>query len=110
MSTRFEITRNDKGEYYFKLVNSEGRTLIRSEGYNAKASCTNGIESVRNNAAEEKRYELKEAKDGRPYFNLKAANGQIIGTSPMFADQAARGAAVATTQSDAAGAAVEDLS
>lgn len=110
MSTRFEITRNDKGEYYFKLVNSEGRTLIHSEGYNAKASCTNGIESVRNNAAEEKRYELKEAKDGRPYFNLKAANGQIIGTSPMFADPAARDAAVSTTQRDAAGAAVEDLS
>ncbi|MCV2218843.1 MULTISPECIES: YegP family protein [unclassified Thauera] len=110
MSVRFEITKNDKGEFYFKLLNADGKTLVRSEGYNAKASCTNGIESVRKNAGDDKRYELKTASDGRPYFNLKASNGQIVGTSPMFADAAACAAAVAATKAGAAEAPIDDKS
>jgi uncharacterized protein YegP (UPF0339 family) len=110
MSVKFEITKNDKGEFHFKLVNAEGKTLLRSEGYNAKASCTNGVESVRKNAAEDKRYEACTASDGRPYFNLKASNGQIIGTSPMFADAAACDAAIAATKAGAADASVDDKS
>ncbi|MCK2087400.1 YegP family protein [Thauera aromatica] len=110
MSVKFEITKTEKGEYHFKLLDSGGKTLLRSEGYNAKASCTNGIESVRRNAVDDARYDLKSASDGRPYFNLKASNGQIIGTSPMFADAHACATAVAATKSAAAGAAVDDKS
>ncbi|HQZ03863.1 MAG TPA: YegP family protein [Thauera sp.] len=110
MSIKFEITKTEKGEFHFKLLNTDGKTLLRSEGYNAKASCTNGIDSVRKNATDEKRYDLKTASDGRPYFNLKASNGQVIGTSPMFADTAACEAAVAATRAGAADAAVDDKS
>ena len=110
MTARFEITKASNGEFFFKLLNDDGKTLLRSEGYNAKASCTNGIESVRKNASEDKRYDQKQASDGRPYFNLKASNGQIIGTSPMFADADAVVAAMATVKSDAAVADVTDLS
>lgn len=108
MSGKFEITRNDKGEYHFKLLNTDGKTLLRSEGYHAKAGCSNGIESVRKNAGNEKHYDVKTATDGRHYFNLKASNGQIVGTSPMFADTAACDAALAATKASAAGAPVED--
>lgn len=110
MSVKFEITKNDKGEFYFKLLNGDGKTLLHSEGYNAKTSCTNGVESVRKNAGDDKRYDMKTASDGRPYFNLKASNGQIIGTSPMFADAAACEAAVAATKAGAADAPVDDKS
>ena len=108
MSLKFELTKSEKGEFYFKLINADGGTLVRSEGYNAKASATNGIESVRKNSTEDGRYELKEASDGRPFFNLKASNGQVVGTSPMFKDEAARSAAIAEVKSGAAGAAVSD--
>ncbi len=110
MSVKFEITKTDKGEFHFKLLNAEGKTLLRSEGYNAKASCTNGVESVRKNSADDRRFELNTASDGRPYFNLKATNGQIIGTSPMFADAAACNAAIAAAKAGAASAAVDDKS
>ncbi len=110
MSVKFEITKTEKGEFHFKLLNADGKTLLRSEGYNAKASCTNGVESVRKNAADDKRFDLKSASDGRPYFNLKATNGQIIGTSPMFADEAACNAAIAAAKAGAAGAAIDDKS
>lgn len=108
MAASFEITRNDKGEYYFKLVTAEGKTLLRSEGYTAKASAKNGIESVRKNAKAAGRLAVQTAKDGRPYLNLKAANGQIVATSPMFADQAACDAAVAQIHKDVAKAKVSD--
>lgn len=108
MSIKFEINKNEKGEFHFKLLNIDGKTLVRSEGYTAKANCTNGIESVRKNANDDRHYEIKTASDGRHYFNLKASNGQIIGTSPMFADNEVCHAAVAATKAGAADAAVDD--
>ena len=110
MPATFEITRNDKGEFHFRLVTAEGKVLLRSEGYTAKASAKNGIESVRKNADTTGRLEINEAKDKRPYLNLKAANGQIIATSPVFADRVACDAAVAAIRSGAAGAQFVDNS
>ncbi|MBL8447786.1 MAG: YegP family protein [Zoogloeaceae bacterium] len=108
MSLKFELTKNDKGDFFFKLLNADGGTLIRSEAYSAKTSATNGIESVRKNAPEAGRYDLKDASDGRPFFNLKASNGQVIGTSPMFKDATARDAAIAAMTSGASAAATDD--
>lgn len=108
MALKFELGKNDKGEFHFKLLAADGGTLLRSEGYAAKASASNGIESIRKNAADDGRFELKSASDGRPFFNLKAANGQVIGTSPMFKDAAARDAAVKDVKKGAATAKVDD--
>ena len=33
------------------------------------------------------KYEINKAKDGKFYFNLKAANGQVILTSQMYKDK-----------------------
>ncbi|MCB1956845.1 MAG: YegP family protein [Rhodocyclaceae bacterium] len=110
MALSFELTKSEKGEFYFKLLGADGSTLVRSEGYNAKASATNGIESVRKNSTEDGRYELKTASDGREFFNLKASNGQVIGTSPMFKDAAARDGAVAEVKKGAGAAKLNDKS
>ncbi len=32
----------------------------------------------------DKNYEFKESKNGKFYFNIKAPNGQVVGTSAMF--------------------------
>ena len=50
---KFEIYNDKKGEFRFRLKASNGEIILASEGYKAKASCKNGIESVRKNAAEE---------------------------------------------------------
>lgn len=110
MSLKFEITKSDGGEFFFKLLGPDGKTLLRSEGYNARASATNGIESVRKNSTDDKRYAPLTASDGRPYFNLTATNGQVIGTSPMFADEAARKTAIDAVKAGAASATVDDKS
>lgn len=57
---------------------------MSSEIYEAKKAAEKGIESVRKNAATEKRFEKREARNGEQYFVLKAANGEIIGKSEMY--------------------------
>lgn len=102
----FELRKNDNGHFSFILLDGDDKTLLKSEQYNSKASAQNGIESIRKNAREDSRYELKESNNGKFYFNLKATNGQIIGTSPLLADTEARDAAIAKVKAEAALASV----
>jgi uncharacterized protein YegP (UPF0339 family) len=81
---------NAKEPFSFIYVNAEGKTIIKSENYAQKASAKNGIESVRKNCQDDARYELKESSNGKAFFNIKSTNGQIVGTSALFATQADR--------------------
>ncbi|MBQ5712562.1 MAG: YegP family protein [Oscillospiraceae bacterium] len=49
---KFELYTDKGGEYRFRLKATNGQVIAVSEGYVAKASCVNGIESVKKNAAE----------------------------------------------------------
>lgn len=49
---KFEIYTDKAGEFRFRLKASNGEIILASEGYKAKASCKNGIESVIKNAAD----------------------------------------------------------
>jgi len=49
---KFEIYGDKAGEFRFRLKARNGEIIATSEGYKAKASCKNGIESVRKNAPE----------------------------------------------------------
>lgn len=51
MAGKFVITKDKKGEFRFVLKAGNGEIIAMSEGYAAKASAVNGIESVRKNAA-----------------------------------------------------------
>ena len=52
MAGKFVITKDKKGEFRFVLKAGNGEIIAMSEGYAAKASALNGIESVRKNAAD----------------------------------------------------------
>ena len=47
---KFEVYVDKAGEFRFRLKARNGEIIATSEGYKAKASCLNGIESVRKNA------------------------------------------------------------
>lgn len=47
---KFEMYNDKSGEFRFRLKARNGEIIAVSEGYKAKASCLNGIESVRKNA------------------------------------------------------------
>lgn len=74
----------------FDLKTGNGQVILTSEVYTTKAACQNGIESVKKNAPEDARYERKESINCKPMFNLKATNGQVIGTSELYESTAAR--------------------
>lgn len=92
--THFETFKGLDGKYYFHLKANNGQIVLQSQGYSAKSSATNGINSVRTNGVDANRYEVRDAADGQSYFVLKAGNGQVIGRSELYVSKsnAARGA------------------
>jgi len=106
----FLISKRKNDEFQFVLKAGNGQVILASEGYKTKAACENGMESVRKNSQTDARFDRLEAKNGKPYFNLKATNGQIIGTSEMYESVAARENGVASVAKNAPDADVkEDL-
>lgn len=49
---KFEVYTDKGGEYRFRLKARNGKIIAVSEGYKAKNSCLNGVESVKKNAPE----------------------------------------------------------
>ena len=47
---KFEVYVDKAGEFRFRLKARNGEIVATGEGYKAKASCLNGIESIRKNA------------------------------------------------------------
>ena len=84
MAGKFEIKSGKTGKFRFNLKASNGQIILTSEAYDSRASAVKGIASVKKNAGNDKRFERKTAKDGSPYFVLKAANGEPIGKSEMY--------------------------
>lgn len=105
---KFVITKSANGEFRFKLNAGNGETILTSEGYNAKAGCLNGIESVKTNSQHDERFEKKTSTNEKHYFNLKATNGQVIGTSQMYASAAGRDNGIESVKNNAATATIED--
>ena len=108
MAAKYDLKKSNNGKFMFNLKAGNGQVILTSEMYEAKAGAENGIESVRKNGGEEKRYERRESKRKEPYFVLKAANGQVIGRSEMYSSNAAMENGIASVMKNAADANVDD--
>jgi hypothetical protein len=104
MAGWFELNVNDSGQYSFVLKAANGQVILRSQQYASRAGAEGGIASVQNNASNAALFELLTASDGSPYFNLKAGNGQIIGTSQMYSSEAARSVGIESVRSNGSSA------
>ena len=49
---KFEVYKDKAGEFRFRLKARNGEIILTGESYKAKASCLNGIDSIRRNAPE----------------------------------------------------------
>lgn len=87
---KFIVKTAKNGEFKFSLKAGNGQVILESELYKAKSSCYNGIESVKKNSIIDEHFEKLESKNGKYHFNLKASNGQIIGSSEMYESTASR--------------------
>ncbi len=103
------ILRKKEGSSPFSFVFKDGdKVLLKSENYKAKKSALNGIESVRKNSQIDSRYELKTAKNGKFFFNIKASNGQIVATSTFFNSEEERKEAIEKIKKEAPNASLKE--
>ena len=49
---KFEIYKDKRGEFRFRLKARNGEIILTGEGYASKDGCKNGIESIRKNAVD----------------------------------------------------------
>ncbi|WP_149241483.1 YegP family protein [Dyadobacter sp. 32] len=105
---KYVVNTRTNGEFQFNLKADNGQTILSSEGYSSKASCMNGIESVKKNSPDDARYEKNTSKNGKYYFNLKATNGQIIGSSEMYESTSGRDNGIESVKKNGPTATTED--
>ena len=86
-SAFFETFQGLDGHYYFNLMAGNGQNVLRSQGYTKLASAQAGVASVLENAADKRNFDVKQAKNGDWYFNVIAGNGEVIGSSELYASK-----------------------
>jgi uncharacterized protein YegP (UPF0339 family) len=105
---KFVITKRTNGEFQFNLKANNGQTILVSEGYSSKINCLNGINSVKVNSQDDSKFDRKASTNRKSYFNLKASNGEIIGTSEMYESAPARDNGIESVKTNAPSAATDD--
>lgn len=108
MAGWYELSKSSDGQFRFNLVAGNSETILTSELYQSKSSAENGIASVQTNCSVDARYERKEAANGKQFFNLKAANHQVIGTSQMYVDATTRDGGIDAVKSNGTTKTVKD--
>lgn len=107
MAAKFETYLDKAGEHRFRLKAGNGEIILSSQGYNAKAGCANGIESVQKHAPDDANYERKQNDSGQFSFNLKSSNHQVIGTSQSYSSVSGRDNGIESVKKNAPVAGIE---
>jgi uncharacterized protein len=103
---KFVIQSND-GEFRFHLTASNGEIVLVSQRYATAAGAENGVGSVKVNASQADQFERRRSRRDESYFVLKAANGEVIGTSEMYSSGPAMENGIASVQKWGAAAGIE---
>ena len=61
MAGKFEVYKDTKGKYRFRLKAGNGEIIAVGEAYESKAGALNGIDSVRRNAVDAELVDQSEA-------------------------------------------------
>lgn len=109
MAGKFELYKDNAGEFRFRLVAPNGEIVGASEGYKAKASALNAIASVIKNADNPLQYSFFEGKNGKWYFALKAQNNQVILSSQSYSGRHSMDKEISRIKRSSKNAQVEDF-
>lgn len=84
---KFEVYSDKLSEFRFRLKAGNGQIILVSQAYESLNSCLKGIESVKLNSQDKTKFEQTISSNGLHHFNLKAANGQVIGSSQLYTSE-----------------------
>ncbi len=107
MSAKYLLHPAGNGEFHWDLKAANAETILSSQMYKGKQGAETGIESCRTNSSDDARYSRLVSKDTKPYFVLKAANGEVIGTSQMYSSESARDHGIASCKENGPSAATQ---
>ncbi len=108
MAGTYALTKNTDGRFLFNLKADNGEKILTSQSYEAKQSAQEGIESVRRSAVVAAQFDRMSSQDDKPYFVLKATNGEVIGTSQQYSSRSAMEDGIQSVMANAAAATVDD--
>ena len=108
MAAKYDLLKSSNDKFYFNLKAANGEPILTSQMYTTKDAAVNGIESVKNHSPSDENYERLTAKDNSPYFVLKAANNQVIGTSEMYSSTSARDNGIESVKTNGPAAETDD--
>lgn len=100
MAGWFELSKSKDGQFRFVLKAGNGEIILTSELYRSLSSAKKGIASVQKNSGNDKRFVQKTSSNGKPYFNLRAGNHQVIGTSEMYSSESACANGIASVKTN----------
>jgi uncharacterized protein YegP (UPF0339 family) len=104
----FELKKSGE-KFHFVLKSGNGQVVLSSQMYASKSGAMIGIESVQTNCGDDECFERKTAKNGKFHFNIKSTNGQIIGSSQMYAAEAGMNNGIESVQKNAPGAEIKEV-
>lgn len=84
---RFQTFQGGDDRWYFNLYARNGEVVLSSEGYSSEEAALNGTFLVSFHAADARAYDIREAVNGEFYFNVLAANGEVIATSETYVSE-----------------------
>jgi uncharacterized protein YegP (UPF0339 family) len=104
---RYELRKTVSGKDYFVLLAGNGEVILVSEDYESRQGMMNGIASVRKNSTNPDAYQKFVGADGKYYFNLRAGNNKVIGTSEAYNWKVSRWFGIRSVKKNALGALIE---
>lgn len=95
-------------QYMFNLRGNNHEVVLTSERYTTKQNAQAGIASVKVHSPYEANYRRLTSTSNAPYFVLKAANNETIGTSELYSSANARDTGVEWVKKNAPSAPIQD--
>lgn len=108
MAGKYVLHPAGDAQFHWDLKGANARTILSSQLYASKASAEAGIKSCRTNSGDDARYERLTSKDSSPYFVLKAANGEVLGTSQMYSSESARDQGISSCRENGPAGTIQD--
>ena len=92
----------------WNLKAGNGEIILSSQKYKSKASAKKGIASVMTNCSDDGCFERKVSKNKKPFFVLKAMNGQVIGRSELYESDRSCENGIKSVMKNGAGSPIKD--
>lgn len=94
----FELHKSTDAKFIFNLKADNNEIILTSQTYTTKQHALDGIESVRRNSSKDAQYTRKHSTANQPFFILSSANGEVIGSSQMYASGPAMESGIASVK------------